>query len=258
MARLEARLVAARLAQGARAAAGGAGGKLRCAISCPSRCSSLAALGLYLTPADAPMFGLDHARFAQVALAGALALWLLLAGPWRLAARRRRARRRRRGDVGGADDRPHRPLRLSLRIHRSGRSRPGGAEPERAGGRPGRRSHHRPAPGWRIRRRRRRSTTRRPRSCSTPAPRRSSSARRTPSRMGLDTASLDYDVQRHHRQRLGDGGRDAARRALRRADRRPQCSRADRQARRAQREPARHELSRAPARAIRSSAAGSC
>ena len=44
----------------------------------------LAALGLYLTPAEAPIFGLDHAQFAQAALAGALALWLLLAGPWRL------------------------------------------------------------------------------------------------------------------------------------------------------------------------------
>jgi len=37
-----------------------------------------AALALYLTPADALIFGLDHARFAQAALAAALALWLLL------------------------------------------------------------------------------------------------------------------------------------------------------------------------------------
>jgi aspartyl protease family protein len=56
----------------------------------------LAALGLYLTPAEAPLFGLDHAQFAQAALGGALVLWLLLAGP----------RRFRRADlaraVGGA------------------------------------------------------------------------------------------------------------------------------------------------------------
>jgi aspartyl protease family protein len=44
----------------------------------------LAAAGLYLTPADAPLLGLDHAHFAQAALAGALVLWLLLGGPWRL------------------------------------------------------------------------------------------------------------------------------------------------------------------------------
>jgi len=43
----------------------------------------LAALGLYLTPADAPLLGLDPAQFAQAALAGALVLWLLLAGPQR-------------------------------------------------------------------------------------------------------------------------------------------------------------------------------
>jgi len=42
------------------------------------------ALGLYLTPADAPIFGLDHGHFAQAVLAGALVLWLLLGGPWRL------------------------------------------------------------------------------------------------------------------------------------------------------------------------------
>jgi aspartyl protease family protein len=44
----------------------------------------VAALFLYLTPPDAPIFGIDHARFAQGSLAAALALWLLLAGPWRL------------------------------------------------------------------------------------------------------------------------------------------------------------------------------
>jgi aspartyl protease family protein len=43
----------------------------------------VAALGLVLTPADATIFGLDHARFAQAALTGAVALWLLLAGSWR-------------------------------------------------------------------------------------------------------------------------------------------------------------------------------
>jgi aspartyl protease family protein len=43
----------------------------------------LAALGLYLTPADASLFGLDHAQFAQAALGGALLLWLLLASPRR-------------------------------------------------------------------------------------------------------------------------------------------------------------------------------
>ncbi len=47
----------------------------------------LAAIGLYLTPADAPLFGLDHAQFAQAALAGALVLWLLLAGPGRFLGR---------------------------------------------------------------------------------------------------------------------------------------------------------------------------
>jgi aspartyl protease family protein len=52
----------------------------------------LAALCLYLTPADAPILNLDHGHFAQVALAGALALWLLLGGPWRL----------RRADFGRA------------------------------------------------------------------------------------------------------------------------------------------------------------
>ena len=45
---------------------------------------ALAALGLYLTPADAPILGLEHARFAQAALAAALILWLLLGGPRRL------------------------------------------------------------------------------------------------------------------------------------------------------------------------------
>jgi aspartyl protease family protein len=43
-----------------------------------------AAIGLYMTPADALIFGFDHAHFAQVALAAALVLWLLLGGPWRL------------------------------------------------------------------------------------------------------------------------------------------------------------------------------
>lgn len=43
-----------------------------------------AALLLYLTPPDAPIFGFDHTRFAQGALAAALALWLLLGGPARL------------------------------------------------------------------------------------------------------------------------------------------------------------------------------
>ncbi len=43
-----------------------------------------AALGLYLTPADTLIFGLTHAQLAQGALAAALVLWLLLAGPWRL------------------------------------------------------------------------------------------------------------------------------------------------------------------------------
>lgn len=45
---------------------------------------ALAALALLVMPADAPIFGLDHARFAQGALAGALIFWLLLGGPWRL------------------------------------------------------------------------------------------------------------------------------------------------------------------------------
>jgi aspartyl protease family protein len=45
---------------------------------------ALAAVLLYATPAEAPVFGLDHARFAQAALAGALVVWLLLGGPWRL------------------------------------------------------------------------------------------------------------------------------------------------------------------------------
>ncbi|MGO8797577.1 MAG: TIGR02281 family clan AA aspartic protease [Roseiarcus sp.] len=43
----------------------------------------LAALGLYLTPPEGAIFGLDHAQFAQASLAGALVLWMLLAGPWR-------------------------------------------------------------------------------------------------------------------------------------------------------------------------------
>jgi aspartyl protease family protein len=45
---------------------------------------ALAALALCLTPADAPILGLDHGHFAQAALGGALVLWLLLGGPWRL------------------------------------------------------------------------------------------------------------------------------------------------------------------------------
>ncbi|WP_158814719.1 TIGR02281 family clan AA aspartic protease [Methylocapsa sp. S129] len=45
---------------------------------------ALAALALCLTPADALILGLDHGHFAQAALAGALVLWLLLGGPWRL------------------------------------------------------------------------------------------------------------------------------------------------------------------------------
>jgi aspartyl protease family protein len=45
---------------------------------------ALAAFALFSTPADAFIFGLDHARFAQAALAGALVVWLLLGGPWRL------------------------------------------------------------------------------------------------------------------------------------------------------------------------------
>ena len=40
-------------------------------------------LVLYAAPADALIFGLDHARFAQAGLAGALVLWLLLGGRWR-------------------------------------------------------------------------------------------------------------------------------------------------------------------------------
>jgi aspartyl protease family protein len=44
----------------------------------------MAALGLYLTPPDTPIFGLTHAQLAQGALAAALVLWLLLAGPWPL------------------------------------------------------------------------------------------------------------------------------------------------------------------------------
>ena len=43
----------------------------------------VAALGLYLTPADTPIFGLTHAQLAQGALAAAFTLWLLLAGSWR-------------------------------------------------------------------------------------------------------------------------------------------------------------------------------
>jgi aspartyl protease family protein len=43
-----------------------------------------AALGLYLTSPDALIFGLDHAHFAQAALATAFILWLLLGGPRRL------------------------------------------------------------------------------------------------------------------------------------------------------------------------------
>jgi aspartyl protease family protein len=44
----------------------------------------MAALGLYLTPADTPILGLTHAQVAQGALAAALVLWLLLVGPWPL------------------------------------------------------------------------------------------------------------------------------------------------------------------------------
>ena len=43
-----------------------------------------AALGLYLTPPDAAILGLDHAHFAQAALGVAVLLWLALGGPWRL------------------------------------------------------------------------------------------------------------------------------------------------------------------------------
>lgn len=45
---------------------------------------TLAALALYLTPPDTPILGFDHARFAQGALGGALIVWFLLGGPWRL------------------------------------------------------------------------------------------------------------------------------------------------------------------------------
>jgi aspartyl protease family protein len=45
---------------------------------------ALAALALFLMPAETPILGLDHGRFAQGALAGALIFWLLLGGPWRL------------------------------------------------------------------------------------------------------------------------------------------------------------------------------
>jgi len=45
---------------------------------------ALAALALFLVPAETPILGLDHSRFAQGALAGALIFWLLLGGPWRL------------------------------------------------------------------------------------------------------------------------------------------------------------------------------
>ena len=67
--------------------------------------------------------GLDHGRFAQAALAGSLILWLLLGGPWRLG----RADIGRviggAADLGDADDRPDRALRLSFRIHRYRRPR---------------------------------------------------------------------------------------------------------------------------------------
>jgi aspartyl protease family protein len=43
-----------------------------------------AALALTLTPSETPILGLDHARFAQGALGGAVVLWLLFGGPWRL------------------------------------------------------------------------------------------------------------------------------------------------------------------------------
>jgi aspartyl protease family protein len=45
---------------------------------------ALAALALFATPAETPILGLDHGRFAQGALGGALVFWLLLGGPWRL------------------------------------------------------------------------------------------------------------------------------------------------------------------------------
>jgi aspartyl protease family protein len=45
---------------------------------------ALAAAVLTLTPADELVLGLDHAHFAQAALAGALVFWLLMGGPWRL------------------------------------------------------------------------------------------------------------------------------------------------------------------------------
>jgi aspartyl protease family protein len=45
---------------------------------------ALATLALWLTPAATPILGLDHARFAQGALAAAVIVWLMLGGPWRL------------------------------------------------------------------------------------------------------------------------------------------------------------------------------
>ena len=45
---------------------------------------ALATLALWLTPAATQIIGLDHARFAQGALAAAVIIWLLLGGPWRL------------------------------------------------------------------------------------------------------------------------------------------------------------------------------
>jgi aspartyl protease family protein len=45
---------------------------------------ALAAAVLSLTPADELLLGLDHSHFAQATLAGALVLWLLMGGPWRL------------------------------------------------------------------------------------------------------------------------------------------------------------------------------
>jgi len=45
---------------------------------------AVAALALFLTPAETPILGLDHARFTQAALGAALVLWLLFGRPWRL------------------------------------------------------------------------------------------------------------------------------------------------------------------------------
>ena len=84
------------LAQSPRAAIGGAEGEAEVRHILPIVLLVLAALGLYLTPPEGAIFGLDHAQFAQASLAGALVLWMLLAGPWRF----RRANLARA--VGGA------------------------------------------------------------------------------------------------------------------------------------------------------------